>query len=293
MRTIWSIFIIAALSIAIVPSLFSQSTPPWSKGKNDPALDHGWVFQVSDIDNVPDLHGHPEDAKLVLFIGGNEFFVLPELVAAFEKHHADLHGRIFYETLPPGILRKQMASNNTLTLGNFTLRIQPDVYEAGAGILDDMEKQNLVGKPVRYATNDLAIMVAASNPKQIRSLRDLDRADVRLSMPNPEWEWRDGSVIPFAMQAAKLCSTPFTRQKFKMAARTSRKFIIARRQCGLCRASPMLGSPGVLRFAFSRRLATRLRVLTFPGSRIRQPSTPPLFFAMQSIAKLHATGWPF
>lgn len=187
-RAIGRAFVFAAVSGAFAVSLFSQSTPPWSAGKNNPAPDKGYVFQVPDVDNVPDLHGNPEDARLVLFIGGNQFFVLPELVSAFEKQHADLRGRIFYETLPPGILRKQMESRNTITLGNFTFRIQPDVYEAEFRALADMERQNLVETPASYATNDLSIMVSAPNPKQIHSLQDLGRADVRLSMPNPEWE---------------------------------------------------------------------------------------------------------
>jgi ABC-type molybdate transport system substrate-binding protein len=181
-------FVTAAISVAIAISLFSQSTPPWSKGRNNPAADKGYVFQVPDVDNVPDLHGNPEDAKLVLFIGGNQFFVLPELVIAFEKQHADLRGHIFYETLPPGILLKQMERNNTITLGNFTLRVQPDVYEADFHALADMERQNLVEKPAPFATNGLSIMVSASNPRQIHSLQDLGRPDVQLSMPNPEWE---------------------------------------------------------------------------------------------------------
>jgi ABC-type molybdate transport system substrate-binding protein len=188
MRIILQIFLTTGISVAIAISLFSQSTPPWSKGRNNPAADKGYVFQVPDVDNVPDLHGNPEDAKLVLFIGGNQFFVLPELVLAFEKKHEDLRGHIFYETLPPGILLKQMESNNTITLGNFTLRIQPDIYEADVSVLADMERQNLAEKPVSYATNGLSIMVSASNPKQIHSLQDLGRPDVQLSMPNPEWE---------------------------------------------------------------------------------------------------------
>jgi ABC-type molybdate transport system substrate-binding protein len=188
MRAIRQTLVTAAMSAAIAISLFSQSTPPWSKGKNNPAADKGYVFQVPDIDNVPDLHGNPEDARLVLFIGGNQFFVLPELVGAFEKQHADLRGHIFYETLPPGILLKQMQNNNTITLGNFTLRVQPDVYEADRRVLEDMESKNLVEKPASYATNGLSIMVAASNPRQIHSLQDLGRPDVQLSMPNPEWE---------------------------------------------------------------------------------------------------------
>jgi len=187
-RIVRQLLVAAAISAAIGCPLFAQSTPPWSKGENNPAADKGTVFQVPDIDNVPDLHGNPEDARLVLFIGGNQFFVLPELIDAFERQHAELRGHIFYETLPPGILLKQLKSNNTVTLGNFTLRIQPDVYEADLNVLRDMERQNLVEKPVSYATNELSIMVSSSNPRQIHSLQDLGRADVKLSMPNPEWE---------------------------------------------------------------------------------------------------------
>ncbi len=179
---------VVSLCLSFCPCNFAQSTPPWSKGGNAPAEDKGFVFSVPDIDNVPDLHGNPEGAKLVLFIGGNQFFVLPELIAAFETHHPELRGHIFYETLPPGVLRKQMASGDTLTLGNLTLHVQPDVYAAGAEALDEMEKQNQVETPVRYVTNDLGIMVAKSNPKQIKSLRDLAKPDVRLAMPNQEFE---------------------------------------------------------------------------------------------------------
>lgn len=178
----------AALVLAgFAPGLHAQSMPPWSKGMNDPGV-HGYVFRVPDVDNVPDLHGNPADARLVLFIGGNQFFVLPQLVHAFELLHPDLKGHIFYETLPPGILRRQIAANDTLTLGNLTLRVKPDVFEAGARAVTQMQKSGQLRNVVRYATNDLAIMVRAGNPKHIRSLNDLARPDLRVSMPNPEWE---------------------------------------------------------------------------------------------------------
>ncbi len=168
--------------------LIAQSVPPWSKGANDPAQEKGFVFYVDDIDNVPDVHGNPQDAKLVLFIGGNQFFVLPRLIAGFEKHHPELAGHIFYETLPPGVLRKQMEQNDTVTLGNLTLRAVPDVYEAGAQVLDEMHKQQTVEQVARYATNDLEIMVAAGNPRHIQGLKDLASPSIRLAMPNPETE---------------------------------------------------------------------------------------------------------
>jgi ABC-type molybdate transport system substrate-binding protein len=167
---------------------FPQATPPWSKGANDPAPEKGYAFHVSDIDNIPDIHGNPCDAKLVIFIGGNQFFVLPQLIATFEEQHPELKGHIFYETLPPGILRKQIAANDAITLGNLTIQVKPDVYEAGARVLNQMERANQVKGVVQYATNDLEVMIPAANPKNIHSLKDLGRADVALSMPNPAWE---------------------------------------------------------------------------------------------------------
>jgi ABC-type molybdate transport system substrate-binding protein len=126
--------------------------------------------------------------QVVVFIGGNQFFVLPQLIAAFEQQHPELKSHIFYETLPPGILRKQIAAGGAITLGNLTIQVRPDVYEADARVLKHMEQANQVKGVVQYATNDLAIMIPFSNPKNIQSLKDLGREDVRLSMPNPEWE---------------------------------------------------------------------------------------------------------
>jgi len=60
---------LAAATLSAQPGVF----PPWSKGANNPALDKGYEFQVPDIDNVPDLHGNPNQALLVLFVGGNQF----------------------------------------------------------------------------------------------------------------------------------------------------------------------------------------------------------------------------
>lgn len=185
---VFSHFISILLTIASAPLVFSQAAPPWSKGANDPATQKGYVFHVPDVDNVPDLHGNPCNAKLVIFIGGNQFFVLPQLVAAFDQQHPELAGHIYYETLPPGILRRQIAADNTLTLGNLTIQVKPDVYEAGIRAVHQMEQAGKLNGVVEYATNDLEIMVPKENPNHIESLKDLARPDIRLSMPNPQWE---------------------------------------------------------------------------------------------------------
>jgi ABC-type molybdate transport system substrate-binding protein len=178
------------LALAAVATLSAQPVvfPPWSRGANNPALNKGYEFQVADIDNVPDLHGNPSQALLVLFVGGNQFMVMPALMRAFEAEHPELRGRIFYETLPPGILTKQIAAKGIVTLGNFTLEVQADIFEAGLNAVQEMEKAQTVERPVAYATNDLEIMVRQGNSLNIRSLSDLGNDKVRLSMPNPEWE---------------------------------------------------------------------------------------------------------
>jgi ABC-type molybdate transport system substrate-binding protein len=181
-------FSVMALVLACAALVCAQAAPPWSRGANAPAAQKGYVFHVPDIDNVPDLHGNPCNARLVLFIGGNQFFVLPQLVAVFEQQHPELKGHIFYETLPPGILRRQIAAGNAITLGNLTIQVQPDVYEAGLRAVRQMQQSGSLRNVVEYATNNLEIMVHAGNPKHIHSLADLARSDVRLSMPNPQWE---------------------------------------------------------------------------------------------------------
>ena len=138
------------------------------------------------VDQLMDIHGNPVGADLVIFAGGNQWFVMPELVAAFQHAHPEVK-HVFYETLPPGLLAQQI-ENGALRIGEMTLSLHADVYLSGKKRMDAMRTAGLVGAPVTYATNELAIMVRAGNPKHIATLADLGRADVRVSMPNPKTE---------------------------------------------------------------------------------------------------------
>jgi len=76
-----------------------------------------------------------------------------------------------------------------LIVGNLRINIRPDVYTAGSGRIERMQKERPQFKrTVDYARNRLAVMVRKGNPKNVRSLEDLGRPDVRVSMPNPQWE---------------------------------------------------------------------------------------------------------
>ncbi len=163
--------------------------PPWSGGTNDSATNKGFEFTVPEVDDMPDFHGDPFHARLVLYIGGNYYFAVGPLVRAFEKLHPNLRGRIFAETLPPGILLRQIHAHGRITVGNMTFSAPPDVYAAGLlKVKALIAKGILTGPAVSYATNDLTIMIPKGNPGHIESLRDLGRPGLRLSMPNPAWE---------------------------------------------------------------------------------------------------------
>ncbi len=179
----------AVSPLAAVPRYQGQMFPPWSHGLNNPAVERGLEFTVPQVDDLPDFHGSIDHPALVIFVGGNYYFAMGPLVRAFENVHPQLTGRIYYETLPPGILMKQMEHGGTITIGNMTWTIKPDVYAAGLKKVDYyIAHRILLGPAVPYVTNDLTIMVSKGNPAHITGLKDLGNPGVRLSMPNPAWE---------------------------------------------------------------------------------------------------------
>ena len=181
--------VLAADSGAKVPVYPRFVYPPWQKGANNDAPARGLEFTVPEVDNLPDFHGNPIDAKLVLYVGGNYFFALAPLVKAFETANPDLKGRIYWETLPPGLLVKQMEQGGTITVGNMTWTVKPDAYLAGLQAVQRLIGEGKLEQPaVPYASNVLAIMIPKNNPAHIVKLSDLARNNVRLAMPNPDFE---------------------------------------------------------------------------------------------------------
>jgi molybdate transport system substrate-binding protein len=168
----------------------SQSvSPPWQHGENDDATQRGLEFTEPDADNLADFHGDPLHPALALFVGGNYFFAMAPLVHAFEEKYPEYRGHVYWETIPPGLLVKQMENGGTVTVGNMTWTVKPDVYLAGLKAVQKQIEAGTVKAPaVPYVTNTLTIMVPKDNPAHITGLADLGRPDVRLAMPNPEFE---------------------------------------------------------------------------------------------------------
>lgn len=174
-----------AQPLAPEPNVF----PPWQHGANNDAVDRGVDFTVPQIDVLADFHGDLSDPKLVLYVGGNYFFAMAPLVQAFEAAHPDYKGRIFWETIPPGLLVEQIKGGGRITSGNMTWTAKADAYFAGLQAVNALIDQGLLtGPAVPYVTNKLTVMVRKGNPKQIATLVDLARPDLRLAMPNPAFE---------------------------------------------------------------------------------------------------------
>jgi molybdate transport system substrate-binding protein len=179
MKKIFLVLTIAGNGIITANAQSHQYDPPWNTPPQSKVM-----FTIPGVDNVPDLFGDINDPQLVIFFAGNQFMCIDDLLAAFKKEYPQ-YQRIFAETLPPGILAKQI-EGGSLTVGNMRITLQPDVYTAGKSRIVQMN--NSFNDTATYAFNKLAIMVQAGNPKQIHSLRDLGRDDVKVSMPNPAWE---------------------------------------------------------------------------------------------------------
>lgn len=191
LRSLRAAFLTASLFLGGLS--FAAPGPVWADGATNHAPWHhpkpvGVPFTVYGVNNVPDLHGDPLHANLVLFVAGNQFMVMPDLISAFKKRFPDVR-HVFYETLPPGILARQIKEGG-LTIGNLHLRIAPDIYESGKVRMKEMVRAGIVRKDsvTPYAKNTLGLMVRAGNPHHIHSLKDLGAPTLRLSLPNPKWE---------------------------------------------------------------------------------------------------------
>ncbi|MDR2270309.1 MAG: substrate-binding domain-containing protein [Sphingobacterium sp.] len=153
--------------------------PPWNTPPES-ALN----FTVPGIDNIPDLYGDIENPQLTIFFAGNQFMVVDDLLTSFKKEYPQ-YERIFVETLPPGILAKQI-KGGSVTIGNLRITHKPDIYTASKRAINEMA--DYFSHTQTYCYNNICLMIPKGNPANIKTLNDLGKPNVRISMPNPQWE---------------------------------------------------------------------------------------------------------
>jgi molybdate transport system substrate-binding protein len=170
--------------------------PPWN-----PPPEDGLNFTVPGIDNVPDLQGDVNDPQLTVFLAGNQYMVVRDLMLGFRGAYPQ-YQRVFVETLPPEILASQI-ERGALVVGNMRITLKPDIYATGRGRMEELQREKRwFAQTVDYARNRLAIMTAAGNPNHIAGWDDLAQPGVALCMPNPEWEGiARNQIIPALRQS--------------------------------------------------------------------------------------------
>ena len=123
------------------------------------------------------------DAGVVLWLAGNQFFAMDDVVAAFQRTAPGLSVGLI--TLPPGLILAAIKAGGW-RYGEVTYPGRPDVYASvNLGHLQALKKEGLMESYAIYMHNELQIMVAKGNPKRLSGIRDLVRPGIRTSMPNP------------------------------------------------------------------------------------------------------------
>ncbi|MFP4168146.1 MAG: molybdate ABC transporter substrate-binding protein [Desulfonatronovibrionaceae bacterium] len=134
--------------------------------------------------DVHNLEALPR-SELTVFMAGNQFMVVPDLIQAFKEKHPEV-GDIFYETLPPGLELRQILAGGARFRG-VDHYIRADVYSSvSKKAMRELEAAGLIRKDdyFLYLYNRLALMVKKGNPKGISSVLDLARSDVVVSQPS-------------------------------------------------------------------------------------------------------------
>ena len=131
-----------------------------------------------------DLHNIEvvDQADLILFMAGNQFMVMDDLIRAFQKKHPEVE-RIFYETLPPGLELRQILAGGALFRGR-VITGRPDVYTSvTTETMEELRERGLVEDFHVYLHNRIVLMVPEGNPGRIGGVQDLGRDEIRISQP--------------------------------------------------------------------------------------------------------------
>jgi ABC-type molybdate transport system substrate-binding protein len=123
------------------------------------------------------------ETGLTLWLAGNQFFAMDDVIGAFQKQHPAISVGLI--TLPPGLLLQAIEAGGWVYQDK-EYRGRPDIYASvNLGHLRELKASGMMDGYMVYMHNELQIMVAKGNPKKIAGVQDLARPDVRTSMPNP------------------------------------------------------------------------------------------------------------
>jgi len=163
-----------------------------------------WEQERPDTEIITQFHGDPASAQLRLFMAGNQFVVMDNLIAEFKKQYPK-YREIYYVTIPPGkelawILQGgaewraadfpnvqelvkvdpndpttwTMETTNAPGVG-FKMLQMPDVYTTVArGHMNQLGDAGLVDEFFTYTHNQLAVMAHTSQVPDLEGIAEDD-----------------------------------------------------------------------------------------------------------------------
>lgn len=136
------------------------------------------------VKGTPALEKMNTDANLTLWLAGNQFFAMEDVIHAFQKTHPEV-GNVGLITLPPGVILKAINKGGWNYEGK-DYAMQPDIYASvDLGHLKTLKGNGKMNEYMIYTHNALELMVAKGNPKKIKGIDDLGRDDLKIMLPNP------------------------------------------------------------------------------------------------------------
>ncbi len=163
-----------------------------------------WVQEKVETEIITQFHGDPVSAQLRLFMAGNQFVVMDNLIAEFKKQHPK-YEEIYYVTIPPGqelqwIIQSgaewraadfpnvqelvKVDPNDPATWVmevtdapgvGFKMLQLPDVYTTVArGHMNTLGAEGLVDEFFTYTHNQLAVMAHVSQVPDLQAIAEDD-----------------------------------------------------------------------------------------------------------------------
>jgi ABC-type molybdate transport system substrate-binding protein len=151
---------------------------------DDAGLNHDYRTFQADGKIAYGQIGDSYTADLVMYLAGNQFMVMEDLIGDFQGKNPDIKS-VYVETIPPGQILKQQLLKQGQIDGQDTAQ-NPDLFASvNLGHLKKLHAKGIMSDYIIYTHNKLELMVAEGNPKAIKGPEDLARDDLVQSHPNP------------------------------------------------------------------------------------------------------------
>lgn len=168
---------ILAMACALLFSGFAFAAKDVGKGHDHRTFHVGGTVHYGKISDS-------YTADLVMYLAGNQFMVMEELIQDFQRKHPDIK-TVFVETIPPGQIFKGQLLKQGEIAGQ-KINQHPDIFASvNINHLKKLKGKGMMDDHMIYIHNKLELMVAKGNPKGIKGPKDLSRYDLVQSHPNP------------------------------------------------------------------------------------------------------------